>query len=69
MASERMYAFKLKFAKHMVRVRGDASDYKRLGQVREEALRDGCAFLLKGISSIDCQKDTKLVPFPSSRRE
>jgi len=68
MASERMYAFKLKFAKHMVRVRGDASDYKRLGQVREEALRDG-AFLLKGISSLDYPKDAKLVPFPSSRRK
>lgn len=69
MASERMYDFKLKFAKHMVRMRGNASDYKRLDQVREEALRNGCACLLKKPSSLDGPKDAKLLPFPSSRRE
>ncbi len=68
MERERLYDFQLNFSKYMVRMRGDGSDYKRLNHVREEALKNGYASLLKKHSSLAGPKAAKLLPFPSSRR-
>jgi hypothetical protein len=66
MASERLYAFKLKFARHLVETRGRLSDYKRLRQVQEEAIANGFAFLLNH-HSFEGGGASKLARFPSYR--
>ncbi len=68
MASERLYAFKLKFARHVSETCGRLSDYKRLRQVQEEAIANGFAFLLNQ-RSFEGREAHKLVRFPSSSRE
>jgi hypothetical protein len=42
MTFERLYAFKLGFAQHLVRTRGNSEDYDRLSSVRKEILESDC---------------------------